>query len=491
MKRNKLGLRCLLAGICLFLLVCITCLWYQRIKLVQYNAGERSYVAVIATIVIIILASYVVTRSVKLYRNITEYDQLTGIHSADWILHKGGSMYYRKQLFQYVCMFANVQDFKYINKKIGNPNGDKALRDFAQIIDTYLNNKGYMGRLGGDNFLIFLKEEYVKEFISFNKNIYVDVNVDGEVEQIKLSLRAGISPVIEEIDYQETIAHSSIALGIARADNKNFVWFEDDMIRQIVKDKEIHLACKQAFRNKEFVPYYQPKVDAKSRQLCGAEALVRWNHDGKVVSPGVFVPVLERNGDIVKLDFYMLECVCRDIRHWISMGLEPVRVSVNFSKLHLRNEQFSEKIYDMVKSYGIDPKYIEIELTESSCEEDFDKLRKFINTIRGYGFVVSIDDFGTGYSSLSMLRGLNAEVIKLDRSFLISAYDENPFSKKFIQDIIRMIDNQNEKILCEGVETEDVLDFLTESGCHIIQGFYFDKPLIIEDFERRLLNPQY
>lgn len=489
--KNKKAAIPIILGIMLLLIVYLLMLFRQRAVVLRYNEKFWTFDVVLLTLIFILSLLFILILGIKLYKKSTDYDLLTEIHNADWIMHEIGYLNHRKMLKGYVCVFSNIEDFKYINKKFGNAKGDRILKDYANAINGYIDGKGFVGRLGGDNFLIAIKGEHVDQFFDFSRNIYVEVENDGEEETLKINLRGGVSPFVEGTDFKEIISRASMALSIAKSKKLDFVWFEDYMIRQMVKTKEITLACKEAFNNKEFIAYYQPKVDALTNKLCGAEALARWKHNGKIILPGEFVSALEENGSIVKLDFYMLETVCLDIKKWLAEGLEPVRVSVNFSKLNLKNENFAEKIFETVRKYGVDPKYIEIELTESSCEEDYDRLKKFINHVKGYGFVVSIDDFGTGYSSLSMLRGLNVDTIKLDRSFLTSAYEEDFSSKLFIQDIIRMINNQNEKILCEGVETKDILDFLKESGCHVIQGFYFDKPLDIITFEKRLQNPQY
>lgn len=491
MKRQTRELIKLLIGTILMVTMCIFGVWTVQLGFQRYAPDFGNSHAIWGTVIILLFLIYIFWIGVRLYHSAINYDALTTVPNGDWILQKGGAMYYRSRLIGYTSIFMNLRDFKYINQKIGNRKGDEVLRKYAVDMYQYVKGKGYMGRMGGDNFLIYLKNEDADDFLEFCKTIVVDTEVDGENESLALQFRAGVYKVVSGVGYRDIINRSSAALALAKETNKSIVYFEDSMIQKIVEDKEISNACKQALKNSEFLPFYQPKVDAKTGRLCGAEALARWRKDGSLVPPIKFVPVMEKEGTVTKLDFYIFEQVCSDIRDWVNRGMEPVRVSVNFSKLHLKNPDFAKQILEIRDQYGVDSKFLEVELTESSCSEDYKILREFAKVMKENGIHLSIDDFGTGYSSLSMLRGWHADVIKLDKSFLDSASDEDPSSKLFIQDIIHMIENQDELILCEGVETVEQLKFLQEAGCDIIQGYYFDKPLEKNVFEERLFSPQY
>lgn len=424
------------------------------------------------------------------YRN-KYMDRMTGINNDAWIVRQGAILYYRNKLNGYDVIFLNVKDCKYINQKVTNQNGDIVLAEYANRLKAFLKKKGYIGRMGGDNFLVFIKDEYLDDFLKFIKTIYVEIEAKGEHHRIHVKARAGIEKVQNEVAYRDVINFCSSALVMAKNEKKDFVIFKDEMYQQHINNMKILAEYKIGIKNKEFIPFYQPKVDARTGKLCGAEALVRWNKSGKIISPFFFVPVLEQEGEITNLDFYVFEYVCSDLRKWIDAGLEPVKISSNFSKLNLRDEDFAKRIIGIKDKYNIDSKLIEIELTESTGSDDLDALKAFSRKIKEAGIGIAIDDFGTGYSSLSLLRNFDADVIKLDKSFLDSASDNDPASKTFIKDIIHMIDNQNETILCEGVENKSQLDFLKESGCHIIQGYFFDKPLEKAEFEKRMINPIY
>lgn len=268
--------------------------------------------------------------------------------------------------------------------------------------------------------------------------------------------------------------------------------FQKEMYTRMFKEKEVAMSFNYALTHGEFVPFYQPKVLLKNNQLCGAEALCRWFHDGKMVSPMDFVPVLERDGSVCRLDFYILEQVCKDIRRWIDADYTPVKVSVNFSRWHLLNPNISEEILDVIHRYDIDPCLIEIEITETANNEDFIALAKMINTLKKSGMTFSVDDFGTGFSSLSLLKNLSADVLKIDKSFL--DVDENysfddqqdKRNKILFENIIRIANGLNMEVICEGVETTEQKEFLLSLDCDMAQGYYYDKPLPVEQFEKYL-----
>jgi len=433
-----------------------------------------------------------VIQEIKLANAAKYTDRMTGVPNSEWITHKGGFLYHQKKLGNYTAFFLNIKDCKYINQKYGNQNGDKVIEEFAHKLKDIVKSRGYMGRMGGDNFLLYVRNEHADSLRKSLKNITVLVEIEGKEEvEIPIKVRCGISVCNQEIPYRENINRASAALARSKEQGPDMVFFEEHMIKELMVSRDMINACKLGMENQEFVAYYQPKVDAITNRLCGAEALARWVRDGKLVPPAEFVPILEKDGLITQLDLYIFEKVCKDIKSWETRGLQPVCISSNFSKKHLLDPDFANKIIAIKNRYDVDGKYLEIELTESSGSEDFKVLQNFASQIRNAGMRIAIDDFGTGYSSLSMLREFRADVIKLDKSFLDSATDGKEENKLFIQDIIHMIANQKEYILCEGVERKEQLDFLVESGCHIIQGYYFDRPLAIDNFEERLKNSLY
>ncbi|MCR4907737.1 MAG: EAL domain-containing protein [Lachnospiraceae bacterium] len=243
----------------------------------------------------------------------------------------------------------------------------------------------------------------------------------------------------------------------------------------------------EAVKNKEFKVFYQPKVFLKDYRLCGAEALCRWVHDGRIISPGNFIPALEQGNEICELDFYMLDQVCQDICAWLADGRRMVRVSINMSRRHMQNEKLINDIFDVVGRYDFPRKYIEIELTETTTDVDFKDLSRVVNALTEQGIHTSVDDFGMGYSSLNLIRDLPWNTLKIDRSFLPEDGDNKPNKAVILQHLIAMAQSMGIECLAEGVETVEQISLLKDNQCYIAQGFYFDMALPHDEFEKRLI----
>ena len=243
-----------------------------------------------------------------------------------------------------------------------------------------------------------------------------------------------------------------------------------------------------ALEKGEFVPYYQPKVNSRTKKLVGAEALVRWIHAGHLVSPAEFIPVMEHNNIICLLDYYMLEHVCADIAAWLSAGLTVPVISVNFSRRNLQNEQIAQDIDAIVTKHQVPRSLIEIEITETTDEFSTAIVKSFVDELHRLGYRVSIDDFGCGSSSLNILREITFDTLKIDKSFVDRQYAKDLIILGFIIKMARAI---NLEIIAEGVEQLSQLENLFSMGCEIIQGYYFDKPLPHDDFQERVATLDY
>ena len=240
--------------------------------------------------------------------------------------------------------------------------------------------------------------------------------------------------------------------------------------------------------NEEFKVFYQPKTQLNNYQLAGAEALCRWFRNGKVISPGEFIPVLEGSKAICTLDFYMLDHVCRDIRRWLDEGREAVKVSVNLSRLHLGDEDLLESILRIIDKYKVPHHFIEIELTETTTDVDYKELKKIVYGLREQDISTSVDDFGVGYSSLNLIREMPWNVLKIDKSFLPTQEEEDkdPSKVKMLRHIITMSQDLGLECIVEGVETAEQVKLLKDCKCYLAQGFYFDRPLPVKEFEQKL-----
>ena len=227
-----------------------------------------------------------------------------------------------------------------------------------------------------------------------------------------------------------------------------------------------------------------------SQKLVGAEALVRWNRDGKIIAPMEFIPLCENNGFITQIDFYVLDKVCHDISEWLKNGVEVVKVSFNFSKQHFVDTDVAGKINALAEKWNIPKEYLEVEFTETAYIDEYDNLVTTLEQLKQYGISSSIDDFGTGYSSLSLLQELEFNTLKLDKSFL-KERDKDNRHETIIANIIRMARELKMDIIAEGIETQEEFLFLKGLACDVAQGYLFDMPLPKDEFEKRMIMKQY
>lgn len=353
----------------------------------------------------------------------------------------------------------------------------------TDLLTGALNTRG-INETGGK---LLAKKERMGILLEQIDCMQVTVPYENGTKTFDLRSRIGVYDMRAGQSMGEGLNAASTAMHAAKMSGKaDRFCFDDQMVENALRQKEVSQMFPKALADREFVVYYQPKVTLADNQLCGCEALVRWFRDGAMVPPMDFIPVLEREGSVCKLDFYVLEQVCRDVRDWKAKGIEPVRISVNFSKVHLQNPHLAEEILAVLQKYEIPPKYIEVELTEMSGYESYETLLNFVRAMRANGVSTSIDDFGTGYSSLNLLKDLNVDIIKLDKSFLSSLENHRKNDVIVIKNIIKMVNELDMEVIAEGVETVKQAEFLRGMHCCMAQGFLFDRPLPHDDFEKRL-----
>ncbi len=431
-------------------------------------------------------------RMLSLLNNIPLTDGLTGVPNVAGFMRFGNILIAKNTLQNYTGIFVNIKNFKFINQTIGPRNGDKLLIVFAQNTKRQLGADEMMARLGGDNFMVLIRRDHEEEFLRYLNSIQLKINIGPSTRLFDIDVRAGIYHIEPDVSMNDLMANASTALNIARgAVKEDFVYFRKEMRESVLHAKRVSNLFHMALLNSEFVVYYQPKVDLYTNKLCGCEALVRWIQDGKIVPPMSFIPILEQEGSVCELDFYVFEQVCRDLRAWLDAGLNPVTVSSNFSKIHLLSDSLAADILAIIEKYDIPKDLIEIELTEMSSHDDNVTLSNFIDTMHAAGVRTSIDDFGTGYSSVNLLKDLNVDIIKLDRSFLNEMELRTEKEAIVIRNIVNMIHELGMNVIAEGVETKGQADFLKSINCHMAQGFLYDKPIPHDDFEQRLINRVY
>ena len=262
----------------------------------------------------------------------------------------------------------------------------------------------------------------------------------------------------------------------------NVTFFSKALIDEQMWERKVEDSMEQALRNDEFIVYYQPKYDPVDNRLVAAEALVRWNSPTEgIIPPGRFIPLFEKNGFITKLDDYMFASVAKQQAEWKLKGMKTVPVSVNLSRVHFAQDDIVHNICGIIDSYGIEHKMVEIEVTESAFIENKSQLVSVVDRLKNHGFVISMDDFGSGYSSLNTLKELPLDVVKIDRDFFVGeGYDDK--GKLIVSSVIKLAKSMKMKVVAEGVEVKDQIDFLVKENCDMIQGYYYAKPMPAEEF---------
>ncbi|MBR1470553.1 MAG: EAL domain-containing protein [Lachnospiraceae bacterium] len=401
-----------------------------------------------------------------------------------WLMDEGVPLSY------YDAFYFNLEGFGNINKRVGHEAGDKLIIRYAESLKAFAQEDEIVAHLGGDNFAMLVRKSRKDDLILYLAD--VPIALPELKEEIHLTSHLGIWEIAEDkIDPADIISRPAIALNQAKnVLHQPVAYATERMIDMVSQQKGILASYQEALDREEFKVFYQPKVDSRTKKLVGSEGLVRWFKNGKMVSPGVFIPPLEENGQILALDYYMLRHVCADLRRWVDAGYEPVTVSVNFSRKDLEDKRLAENINDIIEAAGIDKKLVEVEVTETMDSVEHGELAAFIDKLYRYGIMTAIDDFGSGYSSLATLREYRVHTLKIDRSFV----NNNDFSWKdeiILRDIIHMAQELGIETLTEGVERDDQLMFVNSVGCHVIQGYYYDKPLPVEEYEKRLRDKQY
>lgn len=437
-------------------------------------------------ILFILQIIHIAASRVKLTDNIhtsLTTDELTGINNHSVLTASIYKQISKGDIGKFCCAFMNVKRFKHYNNEYSFGVGNHIMTRIANTLSNFCETDEVVCRTGGDNFILLFKKSRREIWLELLGGIPMEILVKGKMKKLLIQFHIGLySATGEEKRDNELIESANAAYTIAKNIKKvDLLEYTDEVRELFIHRNEVLSNYQPAMVNGDMLVYYQPKVDLTTYRLVGAEALSRWNYHGKVMSPYWYIPILEHNSAICELDMYNLDTVCNNIREWIDSGLEPVRVSINFSRRHLENPDLVKDITDIIRKYNVPKELIEIEVTETVDNAEYQALMNFISDLHTHELMVSIDDFGTGVSSLNILKDVPVDIIKLDRSFLT----DTQFKEKLsivISDLVKMASDLNIKTLAEGVETKEQADFLRQINCNTAQGYYFDKPLPHDDF---------
>lgn len=386
----------------------------------------------------------------------------------------------------FAILYTDFTNFKFFNEAYGYNVGNKMLKEYAAFLKD--SPAILLCRITADSFVGLYEIEQVSEFREYfiQRGEAFCENAHRHYEQCKLGIAGGIAVIDRNMD--------SISLNIDNANMARKTMKKDAAVQVAVytselqeeqqKQMEIVSHMTEALENHEFKVFLQPKMDMFTDKVIGAEALVRWfKPDGTMVSPGEFIPIFEKNGFVTHLDFEMMRQVLDMQQKRLEEGKPIVKISVNFSRKHQEDQTYLTRLDDLIAQYEVPTSSLEIEITESVFMQDLAPLIESICQLKKRGFSVSIDDFGAGYSSLNVLSRVKADIVKLDRQFLLDvAMEKDNFTSEFLQLMINMIKKLGFRVLAEGVETEEQVNLLKNAGCRFAQGFYYARPMPIEEF---------
>ncbi len=424
----------------------------------------------------------------QMLQHIITHDIVTGAPNLRTFINHIFELTEKKMICEYDAYFLNTKNFKYVNKIVKYQQGDIVMMKYASKLQEFLEGDEMVARIGGDNYVALIHRERSKDFQEYFSGIEIVIDTDMGTRTVVLGAVAGVYEIKEEVTTSaDVMMPMSMALQAAKHIlHKDIVYYTPELSQKILDGQKVMLDFEDCLEKGEYVVYLQPKIRVEDEKVCGAEALARWIHEGQMVSPATFIPALEKDGTICKLDFEILRQVCVLIKKWVSEGKDPGKISVNFSRWHLRNTNLVEDVIEMLDEYGVDPKYIELELTETMDLEEYAMMARCAEQFKKIGIATSIDDFGTGYSSLNLLKNLEVEVLKIDRNFIkeIGNQNEGKKDRVILSSIINMAKAMDMQVLAEGVETAEQKQFLKEANCDMIQGFLYSKPLPVDEFEK-------
>lgn len=392
---------------------------------------------------------------------------------------------------EYAIASLDIKDFKMINNVYGNSEGNRTLKYIYHVISDCLQDNELIIRDTADIFIVLLHENNTQVIDNRIKHIYSIINrISQHVQDnYMINIRCGVVILKEDMSIEEAIECANIARKSNMNSQKDWISFYDQkIISRFLKEKDFLSTLDQSLEHNDFEIYLQPKVNLSHNEIIGGEALVRWNHPKYgFLLPNEFIPVFEENNVIQKVDLYVFKKVCELLSKWKHQEQFQLKISVNVSKHNLTNIHFLDEYYQICMDYGVSPNHIELELTETIFMSNVQQMCIYIERMHNYGFSCSLDDFGTGYSSLSLLKDLNVDVLKLDRSFFTG---DNNTGKgiQVVEALIGIAGKFHMQTVAEGIDTKQQLAKLKQIGCDVVQGYVFYKPLPVCEFEKLVLH---
>jgi diguanylate cyclase (GGDEF)-like protein len=397
----------------------------------------------------------------------------------------------RRNNTKVAVMYLDLDGFKNINDSLGHAVGDNALQSVAKCLVSCVRSSDTVSRLGGDEFVVLLSEiKHPSDAGITARKILTAVTASHRFDLHDLQLMAsiGLSTYPEDGQDAEILlknADTAMYQGKKRGHN-NYQFFNQDMNTRTIERQTIEADLRGALKRQEFVLHYQPKINLQTGRITGTEALIRWLHPSRgLVSPLQFIPIAEESDLILPIGQWVLREACRQVQDWIAAGLHATPVAVNVSSLEFRSEGFLDSLRAILKDTRLDPRYLELELTESVLMQHAKSSVSVLSTLKSIGVRLAVDDFGTGYSSLSYLKRFPIDSLKIDQSFVHDITTDTD-DATIISAVISMARSLRQCVIAEGVETEEQVTFLQAHSCDEAQGYYFSKPVVAHQFAKLL-----
>ena len=460
--------------------------YYHKADTEAWTERIRNRLDFMTSLMFTFSSRYVLDQAVRRYAYRDDMDY----YNLRYFIKEIGTIALKKGLKGKAVAQFNLKHFRAVNLQIGRTNSDIVMHRYVDTMNKIKGGTLPVCRLGGDNFIMMFDAVNIDKVLDHLRGAVITFGDDFS-ERVMISATAGIYVIGDDFvftDKSDIMDKIMPAANIAKSsDKEDIVFYDTSLDRRKNHSSMIQHQFSPALSNEEFLVYYQPKIDVNDNTMVGAEALCRWYHDGKLIPPMEFIPILEQGTDICKLDFYMIDHVCRDIRRWLDEGREVVRISVNLSRKHMLDVDLLNHLMEIIDRHDIPYKYIEVELTETTTDIEFKDLKRVVSGLQENGIAASVDDFGMGYSSLNLIKEIPWNVIKIDKSIVpVDEDDECSARSVMFKHVVAMAREMGLECIAEGVETEAQVETLRRNGCDVAQGYYFDRPLPCSEFEKKL-----
>lgn len=426
------------------------------------------------------------------------YDILTGIPNRNLFINtlENEIIKSKDKAIKHAVLFIDLDNFKEINDTLGHDYGDKLLKNVAIALKASIKEGDVVARVGGDEFFILMMNiESYSEISSLCEKLLNSLNFEISIDDKHVYTSASMGITVFPDDGEETsilLKNADTAMYSAKYNGKaKYSFFNKSMSEVVVRRVEIEKGLRRALQNNELEIYYQPQIDIINNKIKGFEALLRWtSSELGGISPAEFIPVAEQSGLIIPMGDWLIKTVYLQNNLWKSKGYLYDTIAINLSAIQLQNDKFEETLKNIIAETKINPRFVELEITESILMKDFDNSVKLLTEIRDLGINIALDDFGTGYSSLSYLKQLPINTLKIDKSFIDNIVT-NERERAIVDGIIQLAQKIDLDVIAEGVETKDQIKLLQSMGCNQIQGYYFSKPLPANEIEEKFLKTNW